>query len=131
MRLNSTEILQLRAYLQGQVTSLSEPLVAKLELGVWVFPSSEWPFPLIYGVSLRAPFLLMGSFGLTATQKLLDAFRERTLPYLMVRVDSWEAYLNCNGEILTEHCDEDLDAIRAACERLRERCGSWVPSVMV
>lgn len=135
MSLNSWEVNKIRDYLRGTGPRVPRALAARVELGVWVFDSSQWAVRLIYGWKRPAskvvhpPFLLIGNFGSATTQEFFDGLREGKLPYLMVRAGSWEVFLNCNGEILSEHCEENLDAVRDACENLRKQCGADTPSV--
>lgn len=135
MRLNDGELAEVTQFLRGKGGLPGPKLLEKMELGIWLFP----PFSLA-GMNISDPeftlratkgqaLFVAGRFGNAQSAQLLYLFREQRLPYLLVRVGSWEAYLNCKGEILSEYCDEDLDAIREACERLRQRCREQHPSV--
>lgn len=134
--LTKTELARVTGFLRGATEIPNTALLTKLELGLWVFP----PFPLgswnILGPDYSAqvpfdlpPLLLAGRFGAEQSSYILRMFREQAIPYLLIRVQSWEAQINCNGEILTKHCTEDLDAMRDACEELRRLCNQKHPSV--
>jgi len=134
--INRAELSEITTYLRAQIDFPRPELLAKVELGVWVFP----PFPLgamnIFGPDDPfpysrdvAPLFLAGQFGVDQSAYLLRMFRERHIPYLMVRTQSWEAQIICNGEVMSKHCDENLDAIREACEELRRQCKEKHPSV--
>lgn len=135
MKLNESEFRQVNSYLKREVRSFPQVLLEKIELGIWVFGS--FPFfnlnltGKIYDEDFRTEgsAFLAGNFGASSNTLVLTAFRENIIPYLMVRVESWECYINCNGKIMSAHCDENMDAVRETCERLRERCGSGIPSV--
>lgn len=133
--LTRMELERVTNFLRGAAEIPGAELLSKLELGLWVFP----PFPLgpvnILGPDYPMqvsrglpPLLLTGRFGPEQSSYILRMFRERAIPYLLVRVQSWEVHINCNGEVLTKHCEEDLDAVRAACEELRSRCSEKHPS---
>lgn len=134
--LTRTELAQVTRYLRGAADIPSIELLSKLELGLWVIP--PFPFgpvnilgpdhPMQVSRGLPPP-LLAGRFGTEHSSYILRMFRERAIPYLLIRVQSWEVHIICNGEVLTKHCDEDLDAVRAACEELRSRCSEKHPSV--
>lgn len=128
-QLNRAELAQVTGFLRGAEEVPSIELLSKLELGVWVFQ----PFPpgsvaivdldyLTQEPRELPPLLLAGRFGSEESLGILRMFRERVIPYLLVRVQSWEVHFNCYGEVLTKHCEEDLDAVTAACEELRNRC---------
>lgn len=134
--LTETELAKVTRFLRDATEIPSTELLSKLELGLWVF----WPFPLgpvnilgpDYPTQLSRglpPFLLAGRFEPEQSLYIFRMFRERAIPYLLVRAQSWEVHIKCNGEVLTKHCEEDLDAVRAACEELRRRCGERHPSV--
>jgi hypothetical protein len=134
--INRAELAQVTDFLRGVAEVPSIELLTKLELGLWIF----YPFSLGFegGVSAgylvqesrdTRPLLLAGRFGPAESSRILWMFRERVIPYLLVRVQSWEVHINCNGEVLTKHCEEDLDAVREACEELRSRCREKRPSV--
>ena len=136
--LTKTELARVTAFLRGATEMPNTDLLAKLELGLWIFP----PFPFgpmnVIGPDYPArvtrdapPLLVAGQFGAEQSSHILRLFREQAIPYLLVRVQSWEAHINCNGEILTKHCEEDLDAMRDACEELRRQCSQKHPSVAV
>lgn len=138
MRLNKQEILLVANYLRGHVPAPNKQLLSRVELGVWVFRPLQLGLvhdlastqPLV-SLETPHPIFISGAFGASATLTLIDAFKMGALPYLLVRSASWEVYLLCNGEILTEHCNEDLDSIREACERVRRRCRNTAPSVAI
>lgn len=134
MALRDEQLGAIVDYLQGRTDRLSSDILRHLELGLWIFhpyPGSRFWLDLVPvpPEPLEEPLLLCGRFGPEQSLRILDLFRERQIPYLLVRVESWSCYLNCNGEILSEHCEEDLDAMREACERLRERCPYEHPPV--
>lgn len=135
--LTKEELARITGFLRGTVEIPGTELLAKLELGLWLFQ----PFPLGLGVIVGrdylqhespglSPLLLAGRFGPVESSHILQRFRDRAIPYLLVRAQSWEVHINCNGEVMTKHCEEDLDAVRAACEELRSRCSEKHPSVV-
>lgn len=136
MRLNDGELGEVTQFLQNKGRLPGPKLLEKIELGIWLFPPFSLPgrdiivqeFALI--AYIEQPVFIAARFGSMLSEYLLYAFRERHLHYLLVRVESWEAYLNCKGEILSMHCEENLDAIREACEKLRQQCKEQHPSVM-
>jgi hypothetical protein len=134
--LTKAELARVSAFLRGAAEIPNTELLARLELGLWIFP----PFPLgamnivgpdypIGSNNQMPPLLLAGRFGAEQSSYILRMFREQAIPYLLIRVKSWEVQINCNGEILTRHCTEDLDAVRNACEELRRQCSQKHPSV--
>ena len=135
MRLNRYELEEVELFLQGRRDLPAAEILEKVELGIWVFPPFAFSSLSLYGLDDSAgdgsPLFLAGRFGAAQSVRLMQQFRERQIPYLLVRVESYQAYLNCHGKIMSEHCDDDPDAIRAAIERLRQRCGGNHPSVAI
>jgi hypothetical protein len=133
MKLNEVELKEIRRFLSGETPDISVSLLEKVEIGFWMF--SPLQVDVSFGFSnihVRRPYVVMGQFGAAESLRIIRLFTIREFPYLLVRTDSYECYINCNGEVLTDHCDEDLDSIRDACERLRERCpDGGHPSVRV
>lgn len=135
MELNSIESQLVKRFLYGQIESLPDEILYKIELGVWIFQPLQLhllftpALEMSSGDSNGEPLFLSGKFGGQESYRMLLLFREKLIPYLLIRINSWECYINCNGELLTEHCDENLDSIREACERLRKRCDDEHPSV--
>ena len=136
MELSENELHCLSGYLLNGLETLPEDLLEKIEIGVWVFHTLPFKY-LSLSVSdssmegfLKEPLFLSGRFGPKLSRQILSQFREQLIPYLLIRVRSWECYINCGNEILSEHCDENLEAVREACERLRERCGGEHPTVL-
>lgn len=134
--LTRAELAQVTRFLRGTAEIPGTELLSKLELGLWLFQ----PFPLGSGAIVDLdyliqesgglpPLFLAGRFGPEESSHILRMFRERAIPYLLIRVQSWEVHINCNGEVLTKHCEEDLDSVRAACEELRNRCREKHPPV--
>tara|TARA_R110001583_G_scaffold127221_1_gene278829 strand:- start:678 stop:1070 length:393 start_codon:yes stop_codon:yes gene_type:complete len=129
MELNNSEVLLVKKFLYRQQDVLPDVILDKIELGIWI----SRPFHLEMNLSLSIysetedvdgrPLFLSGKFGKSDSFDLLNSFRSTRIPYILIRVNSWECFLNCNGELLSEHCEEDLDSIREACEKLRMRCG--------
>lgn len=134
--LTRTELARVTGFLRGATDNLSAELLSELELGLWVFPPFSLGFLDILGPGYpmqvsrgQSPLLLTGRFGPERSSHILRMFRERAIPYLLIRAQSWEVHISCNGEVLTKHCEEDQDAVRAACEELRSRCSEKHPSV--
>ena len=127
MVLNEIERDEFDRWLRGGPQP-SNKLLKKVELGTWMFPPPQFGeenlFSLLPGDNYveSEPVLVAGRLGIERTTQLVLLFRDQLLRYLLVRVQSWACYLNCNGMILVEHCEENLDAIRAAHERLNKRC---------
>jgi hypothetical protein len=135
MKLNRDELEVVERHLRGKGEVPGRELLDKVELGIFVFPPLPFGNLNILGpeqfrqAAEGVPLFLAGRFGAQRSLHLFRMFRERQLPYLLVRTESYEAYLDCNGEIMSTHCEEDQDSIREAIERLRRQCGAKHPSV--
>lgn len=130
MKLTREELGLVLGYMRGEETEVPGEILERMELGIW---SSDGPFP--FGIPFRVPFLeerlpgdapgpllISGYFGRRASLWLLDRFREKHMRWIMIRVESWSCHLRCGDEILSEHCDENLDALNETCRNLRDRC---------
>jgi hypothetical protein len=145
MASNSRELVEIERYLRGEVDVLTDGVLKRIELGFWVSgPDYYSPSPSKFGVlvyeltassfgpkRVDEALLLCGRFGPSLSLQMLSLFRLReptsASRFLLVRVKSWSCYLNCDGDILSEHCEENLDAMRDACEKLRQRCAARRP----
>lgn len=123
MALRRHELDHIVGYLSHASDAIEGSLLERIELGVWIFGPPFFQLMPRTEPNSSEPLFLSGRFGANVSAEILSLFRDRLLPYLLIRVRSWECYINCDGEILSEHCEENLDAVREACERLRERCG--------
>ena len=107
MELNNNEAQLVKSYLYRQIESLPDEILDKIEIGVWIFQPLPihlffFPGPVSEPKDLNGgPLFLSGRFGSQASYQTLALFREKLIPYLMIRVNSWECYINCNGEILS------------------------------
>jgi hypothetical protein len=102
-----------QAFPEAHAAKISE-ILAEVQIGYWVIDAT-----VDGGTSLS---FRSEVFGYIQSLELIRAFASRDLPFLSVRRQSWEIYLNCEGTVLSEHCDEDLDSLSEATERLRVRC---------
>lgn len=130
MKLDREELAHVVRYMQGETEGVPGEILQRIELGIW---ASDGPFPLDFPRvfpfpedripgDIPGPLLISGYFGPGISLWLLDQFRERRMRWLMIRVESWSCHLRCGEEILSEHCEENLDAMNEACRTLRDRC---------
>jgi hypothetical protein len=133
--LNSNELKLVIQYIMSQRKELPSEILVNIELGIWVYRKF---FPVMLSFPFFGhdvdengddPLFLCGRFGEIRSLELFRLFRERRIPYLLIRTESWSCNIICHGEVLTEHCDENLDAMRNACEKLRERCSQALPAI--
>jgi hypothetical protein len=132
MRLTSEELDLVMSYLYREQDQLQPQLLEKMELGIWV-PRPQF---LLGNDDYDSPILVIGRFGQYVTRRLLEETRsnnalrplDEIFPgryrLLLIRTQSWTIVVDCNGDILTEHCEEDVDKIREATEKVRQRCSS-------
>jgi hypothetical protein len=133
--INPRELKLVIQYIRAQRPGLPSDILGSIELGVWVYRKF---LPVVLNLSFTDqdyelyesdPLFICGRFGESRSLEILNLFRERRIPYLLIRTESWSCNIVCHGEILTEHCDENLDAMRDACEKLRARCSQILPAV--
>lgn len=146
MKLNRNELRHIMNFLHRQIDKLPTSLLDKLELAIWISGGAvNWsavvdsrmaPLVEVEDLMQNSPVLLTGNFGVTVSRSLLEELRDGDLsdkgrhdnntrfPFLLIRTSSWTIVINCGGDILTEHCDEDADSIREATDKLKERCES-------
>lgn len=117
-------------YMHGEADGVPEEILERMEMGVW---SNDGRFPFASPLRIPlwedrlpgdvpGPLLISGYFGPDVSLWLLDQFRRRRMRWIMIRVESWSCHLRCGDEILSDHCDENLDALNETCRNLRERC---------
>ena len=136
MKLNRQELEHLVEFF-SLGTQVPSRILRKVELGFWWVPDTYGPGPQRvsrkewversqepWRKSSREPEFHSDIFGTILSSRLLELFREGRIPYLLVRTNSWECYLNCNGEVFSETCEEDHASSSACCEGLRSRCSS-------
>lgn len=130
MKLTSEERDLVLRYMQGEANAVPGEILERMELGIW---SNDGPFPFGFPVHIPllerrlpgdvpGPLLISGYFGPEASLWLLDRFRERRMRWIMIRVESWSCHLRCGDEILSDHCDENLDAMNETCRNLWNQC---------